>query len=249
MKQEPKRERKFLTAEWRHLAMVNYPIDEKILQPLVPKGAMLDTYKGVAYVSVVGFLFLHARVCGVPIPWHRNFEEVNLRFYVRRFAGDDWRRGVVFIKEIVPRTAIAAVARTFYQERYVSLPMRHGLRLSELGEAQSAEYTWQFKGQWNYLRAKVDGTACGQLPGAGSLEEFITEHYWGYVRLRNGSTVEYHVEHPRWTVKRATSVELSCDAGGLYGDVWEEPLRQPPMSAFIANGSGVTVFRGAVIRD
>src|SRR4029453_899800 len=91
-------ERRFLTAEWRHLVMLNFPVEREVLQPFVPKGTMLDTYKGVAYLSMVGFRFLKTRPCGVPIPGHGDFEEVNLRFYVRRLAGDEWRRGVVFVK-------------------------------------------------------------------------------------------------------------------------------------------------------
>lgn len=37
-------------------------------------------------------------------------ERAQLRFYVRRRVDGEWRRGVMFIKEIVPRRAIAAAA-------------------------------------------------------------------------------------------------------------------------------------------
>src|SRR5262245_54368008 len=124
---EPSESRSFLTAEWRHLLMLNYAVEQDVLQPFVPPGTVLDTYKGVAYVSLVGFLFLKTKVLGMAVPLHQDFEELNLRFYVRRFAGDDWRRGVVFIKEIVPRPAIAMVARLAYNENYIALPMRHRL--------------------------------------------------------------------------------------------------------------------------
>jgi uncharacterized protein YqjF (DUF2071 family) len=240
-------ERRFLTAEWRHLAMLNYPVEREVLEPFVPKGTMLDTYKGVAYVSVVGLSFLKTRVFGVPVPGHRDFPEVNLRFYVRRFAGDDWRRGVVFIKEVVPRPAIAAMARAVYNERYVSLPMRQAIEMRDATSVGSVEYEWELNGSWHQLRATA-GTMPATEPLAGSLEEFITEHHWGYARQRNGSTMEYRVEHPRWPVVPADTAELKCDIRALYGDMFVSSLQQPPKSAFVMNGSVVTVFRGRALK-
>ena len=231
----------FLTAEWRHLAMLNYEIDPAVLAPFIPAGTELDFWKGKTFISVVGFLFLNARVRGIPVPFHQNFEEVNLRFYVRREAGDGWRRGVVFIKELVPRAAIAFVARTFYNENYVSLAMAHEIGQSD-GEIKSASYFWEFNGGRNHLKLSVRGTA--QPLAEGSLQEFIAEHYWGYARQRDGSTMEYHVEHPHWRTWETQAAELRCDGAGLYGDNFRETLERPPSSAFLAEGSEVKVFAG-----
>ena len=77
----------FLTAEWRYLAMLNYEIEPAVLAPFVPQGTELDSFDGKTFVSIVAFLFLDTRIGGIPIPFHRNFEEVNLRFYVRRKSG------------------------------------------------------------------------------------------------------------------------------------------------------------------
>src|SRR5687768_2327991 len=82
----------FLSARWQALAMLNWEIDPAVLEPLVPQGTELDFHDGKTYVSMVGFLFLDTRVLGWPVPLHRNFEEVNLRFYLRRVAGDEIRR-------------------------------------------------------------------------------------------------------------------------------------------------------------
>lgn len=222
--------------------MLNYPVEREVLEPFVPAGTMLDTYKGRAYVTMVGFLFLKARLLGVPVPLHQNFEEVNLRFYVRRFAGDDWRRGVVFIKEIVPRAAIAMVARLVYNENYVSLPMRHGLHHNLPGQLSSVDYGWELDGHWNDLRAEFSGEPVEPAPG--SLEEFITEHYWGYATQRDGSCVEYQVEHPRWRIWNASRSAFEGDVAQLYGDAFVPALSKPPASAFVAEGSAVTVFIG-----
>jgi len=225
--------------------MLNYAVDPKILEPLVPSGTTLDTYKGQAYVSIVTFLFLKTRLLGVPVPFHQDFEEVNLRFYVRRFSGEDWRRGVVFIKEIVPKPAIALVARTVYNENYISLPMRHTLENRTDGALGAVDYGWKFQGRWNSARARTTGDFKEAAPG--SQEEFITEHYWGYAAQKDGGCVEYQVEHPRWRVSAVSDVALDCDAGSLYGEAFAPILGSAPSSAFIADGSAVTVFKGVRI--
>lgn len=223
--------------------MLNYEVDADLLRPYVPAGTELDTHNGTHFVSVVGFLFLNTRVLGVPIPFHRNFEEVNLRFYVRRRAADEWRRGVVFIKEIVPRWAIAAVARWLYNENYVALPMRHAIQLpSSKSDMGTAEIGWQTRSRWNTLHVEFEGDPV--LPEPGSEAEFITEHYWGYTLQRDGGTIEYQVEHPQWSLWRATHADLACDIGDLYGDPFVEPLSANPASAFVAVGSDVCVNTG-----
>jgi uncharacterized protein YqjF (DUF2071 family) len=235
----------FLTAEWKYLAMLNFEIDPAVLKPRVPPGTELDEWGGKTFVSVVGFLFLRTRVLGIPIPLHRDFEEVNLRFYVRRKSEEGWRRGVVFIKEIVPRFAIAAVARVVYNENYVAMPMRHALDLEHHGLRRDAtvEYGWRDRGDWNHLRVKTVGDGEPLIPGSEA--EFITEHYWGYAAQKDGGCVEYQVEHPPWHVWQVRESELLCDVAGLYGEPFVESLSAQPSSAFVAAGSAVVVRRGA----
>ena len=229
----------FLTAEWRQLAMLNFAIDPKILASFVPDGTELDFHDGATFVSVVGFLFLHTRVLRLPIPFHRNFEEVNLRFYVRRRSTEGWRRGVTFVRELVPRRAIAFVARAFYDEPYLAMPMRHSI--AQRPQELSVQYQWWRRDRWETLG--MNATEEPRESGAGSHEEFITEHYWGYTR-RSAGTSEYGVEHPRWRVRSATAWDFEADVASLYGAQFVETLKAPPVSAFIAEGSTVTVRRG-----
>ncbi|HQR35724.1 MAG TPA: DUF2071 domain-containing protein [Blastocatellia bacterium] len=236
--------KEFLTAEWRNLAMINYEIDPAILLPLVPRGTELDSWQGKTFVSEVGFMFLNTRVAGLAIPFHRNFEEINLRFYVRSKAEDGWRRGVVFVKEIVPRMAIATVARVVYNENYVARRMWHGTDLSEASFTKTGvvEYGWMEKSGRNFLRVRAIGKAEPLV--AGSEEEFITEHYWGYAAQRDGGTVEYQVEHPSWNVWQVSEAEFSCDVELVYGVQFAEALRGKPSSAFVADGSPIIVRKG-----
>jgi uncharacterized protein YqjF (DUF2071 family) len=235
----------FLTAEWRHLVMLNYEIDPAVVASLVPRGTEIDSWNGRVFASVVGFLFLDTRLRGIPIPFHRNFEEINLRFYVRRVTPSEVRRGVVFVKEVVPRRAIATVARTLYNENYVACRTGSSVRLPSPARTTSdglVEYWWTSGGSRYRLGATFDGEP--RYPDAGSEEEFITEHYWGYSSQRDGSTLEYRVAHPQWRVWRALESTLEGDVSAFYGPEFAPALSGEPSSAFVADGSEVTVFRG-----
>jgi len=232
----------FLTANWRYLAMLSYVVDSHLIAPLVPSGTEIDFENGETFLSVVGFLFLDTRLLGVPVPFHRDFEEVNLRFYVRRKSADTWRRGVVFIRELVPRRAIALIARAFYGENYVAVPMKHEIEHAD--SSLKTEYSWRRGRKWESL--KMSATGQPQSIPAGSHAEFITEHYWGYTALRSGCA-EYRVEHPRWKIWNASSFELNADVATLYGQQFLNTLDAPPRSAFIADGSPITVHTREVL--
>ena len=229
----------FLTAEWRYLAMLNYEIDPGVLKARVPVGTALDSWDGRTFLSIVGFRFLDTRVLGIPIPFHRNFDEVNLRFYVRRAHDDGARRGVVFIKELVPRAAIAWVARNVYNENYVAVPMRHRISLPDVS------YEWQHAAAWSRLAVTCAGES--MTPDESSEESFITEHYWGYAAQPDGTTLEYQVEHPRWQVWQCPSSSLEGDVDALYGSELGSFLKGKPSSAFVADGSAVVVRKGTPV--
>ncbi|HKO17180.1 MAG TPA: DUF2071 domain-containing protein [Gemmatimonadaceae bacterium] len=231
----------FLTAEWRYLVMLNYEIAPDTLAPFVPAGTVLDLWHGRALVSVVGFRFLRTRVLGFPVPLHRSFDEVNLRLYVRRELPDgEVRRGVVFVRELVPRAAIAVLARFAYNEPYLAVPMRSSAP-AKLTEAPGRiAYAWRQDDRHQLVAATAVGAP--HRPAPGSEATFITEHYWGYTRQRDGGTVEYEVAHPPWRVWAAAEPILQADVRGLYGVPFEGALAGPPASAFIAEGSTITVY-------
>lgn len=234
------RQRIFLTTEWRHLAMLNYEIDPTVLEPYLPHGTELDTWNGKHYISVVGLMFKNTRLYGIPVPFHRDFEEINLRFYVRRETAGEVRRGVVFVKEIVPKPAITMVARAFYNENYMTLPTTH--RVTKNGPVLSVAYQWQQPEFTHSLDVQANGVPA--LIQDGTEEEFIAEHYWGYAMQRDGGTLEYEVEHPRWRVWRITEALLNCDVERLYGSRFATYIGEAPASTLLAEGSPVVVRKG-----
>lgn len=237
--------RPFLTAEWRFLAMLNWEVERPLLQPLVPAGTELDDWNGRLYASVVGFLFRNTRVLGVAVPFHADFEEVNLRFYVRRKTDRGFRRGVVFVKELVPHRLVAWVARRVYHENYVAVPMAHDVALRSDGSPARAVYAWTHAGVEGRLHLAA-GPGLRSLD-AGSVEEFLAEHYYGYVRQPDGATLEYAVEHPPWLIWPAEEAGLEADVRSLYGDRFVSALGRPPDVAFLAAGSAIRVRRGAKV--
>lgn len=234
---------KFLTAAWQNLVMVNYEIDPKMLKPFIPKGTELDLWNNTCYVSLVGFMFVNTKVLGIPVPFHRNFEEVNLRFYVRYKADGEWRRGVVFVKEIVPKPMITFVANNIYGEHYYTLPMKHEIK-NDLNRLEVAYY-WKFKNDWNFIEVVANPEEKPIL--VGSEEEFITEHYWGYTQINKNTTTQYQVEHPRWNYYELESCKVHCNAHEIYGEVFGECMSQAPISAFLAKGSDIIVRKAGKI--
>ncbi|WP_018341924.1 YqjF family protein [Cytophaga aurantiaca] len=228
----------FLTAQWKKLILANYAIDPEVLKPYVPAGTELDLWNDTCYVSVVGFLFDEVKVKGFSIFGHKSFPEVNLRFYVRRFEDGEWKRGVVFIKEIVPKRMITIVANTIYGEKYQTLPMRHQWDI--LDNEQRIEYEWKVNNKWNYLRVKT-----GLEPvdiKEGSEAEFITEHYWGYTKRSETKTSVYEVVHPRWKVYRMHNLNFSFSTKELFGEAFVPYLETKPTSIFLAEGSEIAVM-------
>lgn len=230
----------FLKAEWRKLAMANYSVDQKILQRYLPYKTEIDTWNGRCYVSLVGFMFLNTRLRGWKIPFHTNFEEVNLRFYVRYQENEVWKRGVVFIKEIVPKPALTFVANYVYQENYETMRMSHSWR--EENELVEVEYRWK-KGRWNSF--KVSAEPGPTLIGTDTEEEFITEHYWGYTFLNETKTSEYQVEHPKWEVYKVKDYAINVDFGHVYGNDFEFLSQLVPTTVFLAEGSEILVKEGS----
>jgi uncharacterized protein len=230
---------KFLTAEWKNLIMANYIVDAAVLQPYLPNKTKLDLYNGNAYVSLVGFMFTNTRILGLKIPFHINFEEVNLRFYVRYNDNGTWKRGTVFIKEIVPKPAISFIANTVYHEKYDTKRMKHLTTETETTLALS--YQWKHKNKWNRIEASVEKPAQSMI--LGSEEEFIAEHYWGYSKYNATTTFEYNVQHPAWKIFPVKNYLIDCDFTSLYGNGFSALTNAKPNSVFVAQGSAVSVLK------
>lgn len=227
----------FLKAEWRNLALFNYEIDAKILEKYLPAGTEIDIWDNKCYVSLVGFMFKNTKVLGLKVPFHVNFEEVNLRFYVKRFENDKWKRGVVFIKEIVPKKAIAFIANTLYQEHYETQKMRYEIIENE--NTNTFIYQWKNDKEWNII--EVETKKDSSKIEIDSEAEFITEHYFGYTKIDEETTFEYEVTHPRWEQFEVLNHRIDIDFEKNYGNDFKSLQTQKPTSVFLAEGSKITV--------
>jgi len=234
----------FLQAKWENLIMINYEVDRKILLPLLPPATELDTFNNKALVSVVGFMFNDTKIFGLRWPFHTSFEEVNLRFYVKHFDGTIWKRGVVFLSEIVPRPIIATMANLLYREHYSAKPMMHAMSVKK--DEIILTYKWKHLKKWN----SIDVTAETSLSDIeqGSEEEFIFEHYWGYNKYNANTTIEYGVEHRMWQIHKVKKWSLDCDVASLYGNAFVPYLYADPCSVFLAKGSEVLIRKPRYIR-
>lgn len=234
----------FLTAEWRKLAFANYAIDKNILTKYLPPFTELDEFEGKCFVSLVGFMFLNTKLLGVKVPFHSSFEEVNLRFYVRYNENDEWKRGAVFIKEIVPKPAITLVANTVYKEKYQTASMRHQWLANE--KELAVNYRWKAK-KWQNFGLTCSNISENIVPG--SEIEFITEHYWGYTKLNENTTSEYEVGHPKWDIYPVLSHQIEVDFEENYGKDFSFLNHAQPDSVILAEGSEIFVMKGKKLKS
>jgi len=233
----------FLSAEWRNLIIANYPVDPALLQPYMPCHTELDAFNDAHYISLVAFLFKNVKLLGIAFPFHTSFEEVNLRFYVRYKENNIWKRGVVFIKEIVPRRMISFIANTLYGENYATHSMKH--QWKETKDELDINYQWKAGREWNHINCIAEREP--EPVATGSAEEFITEHYWGYTFINKQCTSVYEVVHPKWRVHKVKTYDIQCSTRILYGSAFEATINQLPQSVFLAEGSAIKILKGSRI--
>jgi uncharacterized protein YqjF (DUF2071 family) len=231
--------KEFLSGEWRKLIMINYVINPDILMKFIPRGTRIDLWNNNCYVSLVGFMFKNTRLKGIPIPFHLNFEEVNLRFYVQypENSIQDYKRGVVFIKELVPKPALTFVANTIFKEHYETCEMNH--EWLNCDDKQFVKYAWNIN-RWNSISVEARNELTEIR--VGSEEEFITEHYWGYTLIDNETTSEYEVKHPKWKINEVLDYTINVDFESTYGQEFRFLNNERPTSVFLAEGSEISVY-------
>lgn len=227
----------FLSAHWEHLVMANYTVPPEVLKPYLPHGVTLDLYHEKAYVSLVGFMFKDTRLFKLPIPFLGTFEEINLRFYVKRTEGGEVKRGVVFINETVPYQAVAWLANQLYQEHYLAIPTKN--RIEILRDEKIIRYEWKINKQWNHL--EVNTSTVSEPMVNNSIEAFIFEHYYGYTKISDNVSQEYKVNHPSWLINKVNDYSIQCDFKEIYGNDFSFLNSAQPDSVIFAEGSPVTV--------
>ena len=128
-----------------------------------------------------------------------------------------------------------------------SIATTRGRRRSSAPDAGEVSYAWTYEAAEFEIGACVSGAATPLREGTEA--EFITEHYWGYTRQRDGRTLEYQVEHPRWRVWTADASWFRGPAASLYGPDFGRVLSAEPRSAFVAVGSPIAVHHGRALEQ
>ena len=227
----------FLSAHWENLIMANYEVSPDLLKPYLPQGVELDFHENKTFVSLVGFMFKKTSLFNIPIPFLGTFEEINLRFYVKRVEGDRIKRGVVFINETVPYKSVAWVANKLYKEHYIAIPTKNEIEINS--DSKKIRYQWKINKKWNHIA--VNSTKEGKSMLDGSVEEFIFEHYYGYTKINNKLSQEYKVNHPSWQVNTLHNYSIHCDFKSMYGNNFSFLSNHQPHSVVLAEGSPVTI--------
>lgn len=226
--------KKFLTAEWNNLINITYAVDPELLQAHLPEGLSLDIIDGKAFVSLVAFEFNEVRLKGIKIPFHNRFPEINLRFYVNR----NGKRGVVFIKEFVPKYFVALVANRIYNEPYHAIPMK--VRTEIKKEGIVSEHDFQYEDA--SFNVSVTTGPKSFIPESNSTEHYFKEHEIGFGRDKKGKTLSYEVKHPVWEIFPVEKYVLNVNFEKLYGKKWNFLDQAKPYNVMFAKGSEIIVF-------
>lgn len=232
----------FLNVHWKNLLVVNYRVDPAalgLLEDELPAGTELDGFHGEHHVSVVAFQFQKTRILGIPMPLYRDFAEINLRFYVRRQVDGAWRRGVVFVKEIVPCRLPAMVANKIFKENF------HIRALTCGSDDKTLNYQWIDGGELQQL--EIDRNTQLETPAPGSLTEHIIDHYWAYKKINDTTTGEFQVTHRAWQTHPCPAARIDLNIAQVYGQQWANALT--PVSTFYADGSQVQVTKPKKLRN
>ncbi|HWM86229.1 MAG TPA: DUF2071 domain-containing protein [Kofleriaceae bacterium] len=228
-----------------HVSIVTFPIDPVRLRGIVPVGTEVDSLdKETVFLSVVGVRFSESRLLGLPIPFGRCYDQINLRFYVRRWMGDGWRRGVVFVRELVPVSPLLSAGHLLYGDAYERLPVTSRIRpaVPAAHRPGRAIYRWR-TGHDEIHRLAVDFGGEPRLPAAGSDEEFLVDRHWGYLAPHVDVTREYRIDHPPWRVFPEAQARLSPGVAALFGDRFSHALDCTPVNVLVAEGSRMEVHR------
>jgi len=232
-----------LTADWTDLVVANFETEKKFLEQFLPYKTELNEWSDKYLMSLVGFMFSKPALFGISSPIYRKFEEINLRFYVRYKEQQQWKKGVVFIKEIAPSPVIGFMASWLYHENFISLPMKHKISISD--NKKNIKYSWRIKKNWNYL--KLQTSLYPSAVPVNSLESFIANHYWGYTKKSDNKTLQFEIKHQPWNIYPAISFEMNLDAEKIYGEKFSDCFSQKPLSVFLMDGSRTKVSSTALL--
>ena len=226
----------FLKASWENLIMANYEVEPALLMPYLPKGVELDFYQSKTYVSLVGFMFKNTSLFGVPIPFFGSFEEINLRFYVRKIEGEKIKKGVVFINETVPFKIVALLANKLFKEHYISIPTKHSIHIDI---KKNIKYEWKRNRKWNSI--SVSANIEKHTIEAETMEQFIFERYFGFTKINDNLSQEYRINHAKWMTNNIIEAEVTCDFENMYGKSFSVLNNTAHSSIMLAEGSLISV--------
>jgi uncharacterized protein len=202
---------------WGKLLFIHWPIDPKLLRPLIPAELEIDTFAGQAWIAVVPFTMWDIRPLPpyLPaVPRLSAMHELNVRTYVHLNGVP----GVWFFSLDCNSGSAVWGARTFYYLPYFNAEI--DLQQRE----QRIDYTLTrtdsppaaFNSTWEIGEALTPASP-------DSLEFFLTERYCLFSE-HNNSIYQSNIHHPQWPLRGATlnsyssTMIQSLDLSQPHGD-------------------------------
>jgi uncharacterized protein YqjF (DUF2071 family) len=190
---------------WRSVAFLHWGYEPWLVRPLVPPEVELDTWDGLAWVTLVPFFMEGVRPPGLPpLPWLSTSPETNVRTYIREPGG---KPGIWFFSLDIARLPMALTGRAAYRLPYIWATMS-----TDLSPDDSAGRRVRYRGRrrWpssaRYHVAIELGSAYRDTE-LSERDHFLTARYLLYAR-RGPLAVTAFVEHPRWPLVQGTVLRL-----------------------------------------
>ncbi len=222
--------RAMFKADWVEAVFIHYAVAPEALRPYVP--FELDTFEGLAYVSLVAFTQRRLRptiggrlaeVLSKPLACH---EFLNVRTYVRE--GDE--RGIHFLAEWIPNRLAALIGPPMY-----GLPYRVGrLNYAHDPDAGTLRGAVAARGGRVEFEGMIDAPGNFHPAPPGMLDAFLVERYaaWTY---RLGVARRFRIRHGPWLQCRARVAVCRADLlAGLCGGMF---TRAVPALAHFSPGA------------
>ncbi len=242
---QPDSDKPLIKAKFSEMVAVNFQIDQRILQPLVPKGLELDFFNGETYVSLIAMMLRNVKAWGLPFSIIPSSPELSLRFYVRRPGDGESAKGTCLIKDYISGSTAAWYLESQFKSDFSKLKMKY--KNSGFGEHETpeVEYQWKVDDHWNKLRVRARSRI--HKTERASKVGFILDHFT-YFGTYKGRTLAYRVERPTWNIWDAAQANFTCDVKRLFGDAFVKPLSKRPASVFVTAGSPVTIYKPVEVR-
>lgn len=226
-----------ISSEFRKVALLNYIVPPEVVEKYLPKYTKPDFYNGNCFISLVGFQVKKLKVSDVKVPLIKDFDEIDLQIYVKRFDGARWVKGVVIISRIFDQPGAATLTNTLFKTNYTSMPTTS--EVNETEEGLEVKYSWQLNGKEQSFSVKSNNLAAPYDKDTEAA--FILDRSLGFIKAGEEETFQYTINHASWHLYTVEEYAVDVDFSRQFDPVLNILNTMVPQSVILTEGSTVEI--------